>query len=168
MTTDELYQFLYAWANTNLGDLACPVIRAYQDAPPPTTDTYLVIEDSQMWDPVGQVSRGGLLPGALPNTYTRDLVTDYSVSVILWEVRGRGDRLRSLIASLDMLSVQQVWEAAKVSVMNRGVITAVPTLQDSRWRQQHRVELTLGVANARREELLNIETVEFINNIGGS
>lgn len=165
MTQQELYNHLYSWANTSLGDLPCPVIRAYQDAPPPVTDTYIVIDDDGGWDSVGSVTRNDL--EASGSTYSRKLTTNFVVSIVLWEVRGRGDRLRRLLASLDTREVQLDWQASLVSVMSASPVTASPTLQDTRWRHQHRLELTLGIANAITEVIQPIETVEFNNQIGG-
>jgi len=166
MTQQELYNHLYAWVSTNLGDLNCPVIRAYQDSPAPAVDAYLVIGDDQGWDSVGLVTRTGLEASQM--TYTRTLVTDFSVTVVLWEVRGRGDRLRRLLSSLDTRDVQQSWQSAMVSVMRASPITSSPTLQDTRWRYQYRLELTLGIGNAITEVIQSIETVEFNNQLGGT
>lgn len=168
MTPQALYNHLYSWATQFLPiELACPIIRSHQDAPAPQADApYLVIEDSLGWVPQGTTTIGPLVE-TTPDNYSRNLVTDYEVTVVLWELRGQGERLQSLRHSLDLLNCQSLYQSAKVSVLKTGPIQKVPTLLDSRWLHQHRLELTLGVTGGVSEAINPIETVEFINQIGG-
>lgn len=161
MTAQELYKFLRDWML--LVRPATPVVRAYQDAAPPTTGQYLVIDDSAEWEPYGRASVGDLGEDGV-----RDLKHEYTVEVGLIDVRGDGEALRDLLENLETRDAQLLFQAAGVSVLKPGVVKKMPQLLDSsKWLREHRLDLTLGVARVKSETVGIFTSVEFVADFHG-
>lgn len=160
MTAQELYDRLYDWAS---GVVAVPVCRAYDDSSSPTKGEYVAIDDGGTWTPVGEASTGDVGTDG-----KRLLKHDYTVTVQLWEVRGRGDSLRALKQSLDLRDVRGALTAAGIGVLNVGNVEKQPQLLDSsKWLREHRLEITLTVSNLSEESVGFFESIEFVPTITG-
>ena len=119
MTGQLFYELLYDWAVSVVGSNVT-VIQALQDISPPTTGTYLAIEDDAEWAPTGRAS---VVVGATSS----DVLQDYVVSPKMWEVRGNGDLLRTLKESLELETTQARFTAAGVGILRQSApILSIP------------------------------------------
>lgn len=159
MNAQELYEFLWNWASPLAAPLA--TVRAYQNRSKPAS-AYLAIEDDQNWKPFGR-----------PTNYAGQvdrIVYDYSCCPVFWEVGGFGDTLRILVEDLGKLKTKSMFKAAGIGILNTPQIQTMPWLsQETEFIREHRFELNLSIARAQIDaDLTYIETVELINNIGGT
>ena len=161
MTAQELYKFLRDWML--LVRPGTPVVRSHQDTAAPTTGQYLIIDDSAEWEPYGRASVGDI-----DDDGARDLKHEYTTEVGLLDVRGDGEALRDLLESLETRDIQQLFQAAGVSVLRPGTVKKMPQLLDSsKWLKEYRLDLTLGVARVKTETVGYFTSVEFVADLHG-
>ena len=158
MNSQDLYTVLFDWADSIIvGEV--PVIRSYQNDAPPA-GTYIVIEDSVSWTPQGDRTVG------VGNGVTRLIGYDYEVRIALWECRGRGDTLRTLVENVGTRDTRELFAKNGLSVMRVGAILQVPDLLDkTRWHMQHKCEITLGAFRAVAESVTTIGSVEVVGDV---
>lgn len=137
MTSDELYTFMRTWIMSKVPGV--PVIESYSDAPAPKGH-YIAIEEDGNWKKVGTRSVGET------DGTSRVVVSDYEVRFVMWEMRSRGEGLRTLLDDLDMTSTRLLFSKAGIAVMRPSTVLKVPTLIDKTvYTIAHRCELMMGV-----------------------
>lgn len=137
MTSDELYTFMRVWIMSKIPGI--PVIESYSDAPTPK-GRYITIEEDGNWKKVGARSVGDT------NGVSRIVVSDYEVMFVMWEMRSRGEGLRTLLDDLDTESTRLLFSSAGIAVMRPSTILKVPTLIDKTvYTVAHRCQLMMGV-----------------------
>lgn len=168
MNQTELQDFLYAWLLAIL-PTGTPIILSHQNAAGPGVK-YVVIDVEGEWDSFGFSSQGIPTPGDTAAHQADALSTrikDYTVAIALWEVDGDGELLRTALESLETKTVDSLFHDKQVSVLSYGTISAMPRISDLQWRTEHRVPLSLHIARTFQDPTTYIETVQFINQIGG-
>lgn len=147
------------WIPTRIGT-TIPVIRRRPNAPPPKGQ-YLVIDDGTALGMVGTASHG-----YRDATDWQSKVQDWSGTVALWEVNARSAALAQILVDLDLNESIQFFSDKGITIFRTGPITPMPSLEDSDWVEQFRVEIMIGVATGQTDETLTyIEDVELVNNI---
>lgn len=153
--TQTLFEAFRDWIPTRIGT-EITVIRKRPNAPAPK-GRYLVIDDGVGLEPVGQASLGYRTP-----TDWNSRVTDWSGVIALWEIGARSHALATLIADLERQDAREFFDARGISVFRPGPITPMPSLEDSDWVEQYRVEIPVGLASGQTDESLTyIETVDL-------
>lgn len=163
MNNKELYDFLFEWMTTVLGEDVI-IIQGHQDSPAPKGN-YLTLDCTGSWEPVG----------ATPSHEIRDRddlpsprVFQYKGTVQIWESRGLGDNLILLAESLDDTEIKNLFSNYGVSVLKTNGPVASPVLNDSNWVREHLLTLTMLRARAKTGSLETIETVEVCGEISGT
>lgn len=155
----KVYEAFRDWIPTRIGT-GIPVIRRRPNAPPPKGQ-YLVIDDGTSLGMTGRTSHGYRTP-----TDWQSKVQDWSGTVALWEVNARSAALAQILVDLDLNESIQFFSDKGITIFRTGPITPMPSLEDSDWVEQFRVEIMIGVATGQTDETLTyIEDVELVNNI---
>lgn len=153
--TQPLFEAFRDWIPTRLGT-GVTVIRKRPNAPAPKGH-YLVIDDGVGLEPVGQASLGYRTP-----TDWNSRVTDWSGVIALWEIGARSHLLATLLADLELHSAREFFSGKGISIFRPGPISPIPSLEDSDWVEQYRVEIPVGLASGQTDESLTyIETVDL-------
>ena len=161
MTQDGLFQLFYDWIQSVVGT-GVTVIKSHSDGPAPK-DTYITLAQSGNWSPIG-----------LPAHMTSDVslvsprVHDSEVELEIWESNGSGDLLRQLVKSVDTPESTLLLESNGVAILKPNGPTAMPSLGGSRWTHEHLLRLQLLITEIETTTTTYIETVELINQIGGT
>lgn len=145
MNAKELFQFIRSWV-VSIVPVNTFVIQSYQAGPAPTErkDAYLTIEPIGSWEKVGQDSK--MIYDRPDLSHPR--VTTYRGTIQVREVNGLGDLLRDLVESFSSQQALDYFGPNGVSILSTQGPTAIPSLQGSRWLQEHVLTLTLLWARA--------------------
>lgn len=158
MTRQEFYTLVATWISTVMPSAV--IFRTAQDAQAPARGKYIAIDDSYTWDRFGKVT-----VGAVEND-ERQLKHDYEVVVGLWEIRGDGEDLQTLVESLDTMLVKAIFNDAGVGILRETPVTKMTdTLDSARNVRRFRTEITFAISRIVTEDVTYIETVEFIPQI---
>lgn len=158
MTRQEFYTLVATWISTVVP--TATIFRTAQDAQAPASGKYIAIDDSYTWDRFGKVTVG------VVEDDERQLKHDYEVVVGLWEIRGDGEDLQTLLESLDTMTVKALFSDAGIGILRETPITKLTdTLDSARNVRRFRMEVTFAVSRIVTEEVTYIETVEFIPQI---
>ena len=150
-----VFEAFLDWIPTRIGT-SIPVIRRRPNAPPPKGQ-YLVIDDGTSLGMTGRASHGYRTP-----TDWQSKVQDWSGVVALWEVNARSAALTQILADLDLQESMQFFSGKGITIYRTGPITPMPSLEDSDWVEQFRVEIAIGVATGQTDEALTyIETANL-------
>lgn len=161
MNSDQLYLFLYNWIVALIPSAV--VISSYDNGPAPT-GTYLTVGIDGNWKMVGST----------PAHITNDVllvsprVFQYHVDIDLREVSGNGDLLRTIIENSDTQATNDLCASAGCALLKLDGPTFMPVLDDANWKREYILRVNMMVARADSGSPEYIETVEFINNLGGS
>jgi hypothetical protein len=161
MNSTELYEFLFAWLS---GLLPGVTIIATHDNGPAPEGNYVALNIDGNWK----------FQGTTPSHQTNDptlvspRVHQYSVQVEVREIDGHGDHLRTLTESLDTQDSRDYFRDAGCAVTTFQGPDFIPALVSSAWRREYLLRLDLNVARGDSGTLNYIETVETINNLGGT
>ena len=163
MNNKELYDFLFEWMTTVLGEDVI-IIQSHQDAPAPKGN-YLTLDCTGSWTPVGATPSheiGDRFDLPSPRVF------QYKGSVQIWETRGLGDNLILLAESLDDTEIKNLFSEHGVSVLRTDGPATSPYLNDSNWIREHLLTLTMLRARAKIGSLETIETIEVRGSVGGT
>lgn len=146
MTTDTLKSFLYKWINQiiNTEPATNPpieIIEAYDEGTIPS-DKYISINPQGNWRKIGSSSS----TGETNATGEINRINDYEIMVELREIHGNGDLLSAVIDSIERQDIKDLFGENNLTYYEEGLITSVPTLEQSKWRHESFVELRLGTA----------------------
>lgn len=164
MTSQDVYDAVYDSCvralTPPLGEApVAPVIRAYQDAQVPA-GTYIAIDDAPRWETLGRVSEMGT------DGEVQELGFDYEVTVSIWEGRGRGDHVRTILENFSRRDERELLRIAGLVVVRPGVILQVPNLVDkTRWHYQSKIEVVFGCFRAIEDAVASIEVVEVVGDV---
>ena len=152
---DKVYNAFYDWIPTRIGS-TIPVIRKRPNAPAPAGH-YLVIDDNASLQPFGRTSQG-----YRSSTDFQSKVQDWIGSVALWEVGARTAALTRLVAELDLNESIEYFSALGISILRPEPIVPMPSLEDSDWTEQYRVEIPFAVATGQQDTgVLSIDTISL-------
>ncbi len=136
------------------------VLRRRANSPAPKGQ-YLVIDDL-----AGLLAYGTASQGHKSETDYQSKVLDFTADVAIWEIGAGCSTLVRLMSDLDLQDSVEFFVARGVSILKRGGVVPVPSLDDQNYREQFRLELSVAVSVGQSDESLGyIETVSFINNI---
>lgn len=166
MTAKELRTYLKAWITqvliTEGGETGLQIIASNPNAPVPSVP-HITMSYAPNRTRIGRPSKGDITDEG-----TRKLVSDYEITVEIRETGGEGDRLITLLESLDREDIHWAhFVNNKISVYGEGEVLPVPRLRDENWIQESVVELRLGIAEGVTETTGWIDTVEYTGNVGG-
>jgi hypothetical protein len=157
---EEIYQNLYDWADQVLNQERCldmTIIKSTQNVPKPKrNDCYIVINYASNLDRIGRPYRT-----EVDDYGKRNLINDYVGILELREVNGDGEYLRVLIESLDRQEIQHLWSSNSLTHYNEGDILQLPRIQETNWKKEALVELTIGYSVATEDNTGLIETIEY-------
>lgn len=152
---EKLYDAFYDWIPLRIGT-TIPVIRKRPNAPAPSGH-YIVIDDTASLDQFGRTSQG-----YRSSTDFQSKVQDWVGAVALWEVGARSAALTRLIAELDLLESVQYFSALGISILRPEPIVPIPSLEDSTWTEQYRVEIRVAVATGQQDTgVVGINTISL-------
>lgn len=158
MTRQELYVLIATWISTVAPSAV--IFRTGQDAQAPSSGKYIAIDDSYSWDRVGKVTVGTV------DNDERQLKHDYEVVVGLWEIRGDGEDLQTLLESLDTMAVRALFSDAGVGILRETPVSKLTdTLDAARNVRRFRTEITFAISRIAMEDVTYIETVDFVPEI---
>lgn len=154
-SVSQLWDALYAWASGVLPGV--PVIESHDNGPSPD-GTYICIDYSGNWRaaetaPSRQIAGRPELPA--PKVYT------YRGSVQVREVEGDGELLLQLAESLSGFEVGQAFSAAGISVLKTSGPSAMPALQQTKWKRESLLTLEIAWARGYEGSSAVIESVEI-------
>jgi hypothetical protein len=166
MTNDELYNFLYDWAEQVLdpGKTGTPpIIISHENAPAPKVN-HIVIQYNGNRRKIGRVNKTKIDE----ITETRKHVNDYEVIVDLWESKGGGDLLQSLLDSVELFDILQLFNTNHVSYLGENSpIQSVPRLLNERWVKESLVSIRLMIPSSVEETNAGIiENIEYTGTVG--
>ena len=161
MTQDTLFQLFYDWVTSVVGP-SVTVIKSHSKGPAPRTP-YITIGMSGNWHQKG-------LPAHMTSdpTLISPRVHDSEVELEIWESNGSGDLLRALVKAVDTYASVELMEARGVSILTTDGPSYIPALEDSVWSTDFLLRLNLLIAEIETTDTTYIETVELINQIGGT
>ncbi len=162
MSVDNIYSFLYSWADQILNteqSLGILIIQSHQNAPAPTQDDpYIVIDYAPNQTRIGRPSAGDVDEG----TGERTLVDDFILVVEIWEVNSNGSLLTKLLTSLNRQDIKDLWKANDFAFYTESEVINMPRVsEDDEWKRESMVELTIGTAEGTTELTRHIEDVEY-------
>lgn len=164
MTSQDLYDAVYDSCvralTPPLGDApVVPIIRAYQEVQVPA-GAYIAIDDAPRWEMVGKRSAMGT------DGTTQEVGFDYEVTVGIWEGRGRGDHIRTILENFYREAERELLRVAGLVVVRPGVILQVPNLVDkTRWHYQSKIEVVFGCFRAIEDAVASIAVVEVVGDV---
>jgi len=174
VTDTQLYEFLWTWINTILNVDAVPIpnpliviIPSEEDSPPPTTN-YITINITFNRRKIGRMTAGDVQSDDTPGGGADDFrtqVNDYEYLVELRQSVGYGNLLQTLIDSIELNNIKDLFSTNNVTYYGQENIQSIPQVKGQRWRKEAVVELRLGVATGSKEKVPYIETVEYTANL---
>jgi hypothetical protein len=159
--SQEIYENIYDWIDQILNQEMClgfTIIESHQDIPKAKRDeVYMVIQYSPTnIDRIGRPTKT-----EVDSNGKRNLINDYVGILELREVNGDGEYLRVLLESLDRQDIIDYWSSKNLSQYTEGSVINIPRIQETNWKKEALVELTIGYATATKENIGYIENVEF-------
>lgn len=160
MTGQQFYKLMYDWAVAVL-PVGYPVIQAYLNVSPPTAGQYLAIEDDNDWQPYGRAD-------VVPDTLEEGVNASYVVRPVFWEVRGAGDRLRTLKESLETEGTMALFQAAGVGILRASdQIISLPYLStETQFIREKRWQPSFTVNNYTTDPTPAVATAQFALTVG--
>jgi hypothetical protein len=160
MTGQQLYKFLHDWVVSVVPN-GTVVIQAYLNASPPTTGTYLAIEDDNDWQPFGRAD-------VVQDTTDEGVNYSYIVKPVFWEVRGTGDLLRAIRESLELQSTQALFQTAGVGILRASdQIISLPYLStETQFIREKRWQPSFTVNNYTTDATPSVATAQLVTTLG--
>jgi hypothetical protein len=160
MTGQTFYTLLYDWV-VSVVPSGTVVIQAYLNASPPTTGTYLAIEDDSDWQSFGRAD-------VVQDTLDEGVNYSYVVKPVLWEVRGAGDLLRTIKESLELQSTQTLFQTAGVGILRASdQIISLPYLSaETQFIREKRWQPSFTVNSYTTDATPSVATAQLVTTLG--
>ena len=170
MTTTEIFTILKTWINTILNveeDYSIPIIRGEQSAPKPAKEYIVIHQPMSLREyATGNESKGRkVIDGDIIHGYI-DYTRHWQATISIEEVgfEDNGDKLRSLINSLNRQDIKSYFRNSKISILRNEGITPIPSLSDNIWELRTDIDLIILFPDEGTYEPGIIESVEITTN----
>lgn len=155
LISSTLWDALYSWVTSVLPGVE--VIESHENAPSPEGN-FLCINYAGSWNLRGS-SASRMIPGRDDLPSPRVYV--YTGQVEIRDVDGNGENLLMLIESLENQDVAEKFGTNGLSILRVSGPQMMPALQESHWRRESLLTLTMSWSRAYSGSSLSIESVEI-------
>jgi hypothetical protein len=164
VNSNDIYLFLWNWVNLIVnteGGECLEIIKSHENAPAPDFP-YIAIQ----YAPTNQEKIGRATKTETDDEGFTKVISDYEATIEIWEEGGTGDRLRSLLDSIERSDIQDMFMENQIVFFNDNPIQIVPRLDKNEWINEALVEIRLRFATKTLENSGWIETIEYTGQIG--